>query len=556
MTTGREVLIEVLRTEGVTHVFGNPGTTELPLIDALASVGDITYVLALQEATAVAMADGYAAVSGKPAFLNLHTSAGLGNAIGNLTNAMANRSPIVVTAGQQDYRHIVTEPLLAGDLVGLATAVSSSAVEVRTLGEMGTVLRRAFLEAAIAPRGPVFVSLPMDIVDADGDGDGDGDEVDVPAPSSIDRATVAGGLEELAEALAATSPDRLAIVAGDEVGSYGAIASLVAVAEALGARVHGPPLASGVGFPTSHPLWQGNLPAAAAAMRPVLERYERVFAIGGTPFLTYPYTPGPSVPPSVELFHLSPAAGDVGRTYAVRLGLVGDPRATLDALLPLVTKCADSAAASDALDVARVARADAIEKFASAARDRYEGSPVQPIAAAHAIVSSAPAGTPVVDESITMTGHVRGFARAEAHGDYLFCKGGGLGWGMPASLGVSLARGGAPVLCVIGDGSAMYSPQALWTAAHERLPVVFAVANNRQYLILKNALRQRDGAASRGDRFLGMDVVDPAIDFVALATSMGVAATRVSTADEAADAVRAAFASGAPHLVEVPVAAR
>src|SRR5688500_10870151 len=148
---GREALLEVLRTEGVRHVFGNPGTTELPLVDALAAVDDVEYVLALQEATAVAMADGYAQATGRPAFLNLHTSAGLGNAIGNLTNAQANGTPLVVTAGQQDRRHKHHDPLLAGDLVGLAAAVSKWSHEVSTLGELGTILRRAFHDATTAP---------------------------------------------------------------------------------------------------------------------------------------------------------------------------------------------------------------------------------------------------------------------------------------------------------------------------------------------------------------------------------------------------------------------
>src|SRR3954447_23041498 len=163
--SGREALLEVLRTEGVRHVFGNPGTTELPLVDALAAVDDIQYVLALQEATAVGMADGYAQASGRPAFLNLHTSAGLGNAIGNLTNAQANGTPLVVTAGQQARRHRHHDPLLAGDLVGLAGPVSKWAHEVTTLGELGMVMRRAFHDATTAPSGPVFVSIPMDLLD-------------------------------------------------------------------------------------------------------------------------------------------------------------------------------------------------------------------------------------------------------------------------------------------------------------------------------------------------------------------------------------------------------
>src|SRR5687768_11206373 len=225
---GAELLLDVLRSEGVTHLFGNPGTTELPLIDALAGVDDLSYVLALQEATAVGMADGYAQVTGRPAFLNLHTSAGLGNAIGALTNAQANRTPLVVTAGQQDHRHIVTDPLLSGDLAGLARSVSRWSHEVRSAGELGTILRRAFHDAATAPAGPVFVSLPMDLLESP-------EEHRVPPPSTIHRRSVAGGVQQLAELLVEPAIGRLAIVVGDEVVASGGVAEVVALAELLAA---------------------------------------------------------------------------------------------------------------------------------------------------------------------------------------------------------------------------------------------------------------------------------------------------------------------------------
>src|SRR5437868_6230780 len=190
--TARDALLEVLRTEGVRHLFGNPGSTELPFIDALAGTDDLHYVLALQEASAVAMAEGYALARRWPALLNLHTSAGLGNAIGALTNALANQTPLVVTAGQQDYRHIVADPLLAGDLTGLARATSKWVHEVRTANELATIMRRAFHDALTPPCGPVFVSIPMDLLEHDVD-------VPVPAVSTIDRRPIAGGLDELAQ---------------------------------------------------------------------------------------------------------------------------------------------------------------------------------------------------------------------------------------------------------------------------------------------------------------------------------------------------------------------
>jgi benzoylformate decarboxylase len=526
---GRDVLLEVLRTEGVQYVFGNPGTTELPFIDALAdnnSTGpaDLHYVLALQEATAVGMADGYAQATRRPAFLNLHTSAGLGNAIGNLTNAQANRTPLVVTAGQQDRRHLVADPLLSGNLVGLAAAVSKWTHEVRNANELGTVLRRAFHDSASAPSGPVFVSIPMDVLDEEA---GDGSVPATPPTSTIRRRAVAEDVAELAGMLG----DSVAIVAGDEVAASGAIDALIAVAVRVGAPVFGAPLRGAVVFERDHPLWRGDLPPMASAIRETLSQFEQVLLIGER-LLVYPYSDGPLVPPDVELLHLTADAGQLGRVLPTSLGLLGDVRATLDALAPLLPERPPPPAAQPAAD------------FDDRARSRYGDVPMHPMAAVHALLRALPDDAPVVDEAITTGTYVRGFYGGRR---YFFNRGGGLGWGMPASLGVSLALDRAPVLCVVGDGSAMYSPQALWTAAHENLPVLFALVNNRQYLILKRNLKP-------GKEYPGLDLDQPPIDFVGLAQSMGVPSVLVEKAEEIGDAARGAWGSG-PRLIELPISA-
>lgn len=546
MTRARDVLLEVLRTEGVQHLFGNPGSTELPLIDALAGAPDLHYVLGLQEATVVGMADGYAQATGRPAFVNLHTSAGLGNAIGNLTNARANRAPIVVTAGQQDYRHIVTDPLLSGPLVELAGGAVKWAHEVRTPGELGTLMRRAFHDAAAPPSGPVFASLPMDLLDA---------EVDeqAPAASRIHHSGPGAGLEELAEILCSTPVGALGIVVGDAVAATGAVASVARLAELLGAPVHGSPLHGRGVFPPTHPLWQGMLSPSAVGVSGALETYDRVLLIGEQAFMVYPYTPGPAVPPGVELLHISPDPAQLGRAWPVRLGISGDPRLTVQGLLPLVEAHADAPAAADALAAGGHRRRDEIERLEATALARYGAAPMDPMAAAHALVRALPDDTVVVDEAITTGVYVRGFHHWTAPGRYFFCTGGGLGWGMPAACGVSLAHGREPVLCAVGDGSAMYSPQALWTAAAEQLPVVFAVVNNREYKILKGYLTGMGGDAARTGNLVGMDIADPPVDFVALATSMGVAGTLVDHADDIGEAVRHALASGRPHVLELPI---
>ena len=546
--TGREILLEVLRTEGVRHVFGNPGSTELPLIDALAGVDDIHYVLALQEATATAMADGYAQASGRPSFLNLHTSAGLGNAVGNLTNARANGAPIVVTAGQQDERHLAADPLLSGPLTDLAAPTCKWSHEVRSLGELGTILRRAFADAAKPPSGPVFASLRMDLLERSGDAA----EVGPPARSSVVLDAAAGGLEELADLLTGPGVGRVAIVVGDEVAFAGAQATAAALAEALGAPVHGSPLHSREVFDPTHPLWSGMLAPSAAAVRSALDGYERVLLIGGQAFLVYPYSPGSPLPEGTDLLHLSPDAASVARAHPVRLGVVGGVAASLAALVPLVHARADTSGAADAVATARARRQEQIGQLDATARDRYGSAPMHPSAAAHALVTAVPAGTAVVDEAITTGVYVRGFHHRAVTDGYYFCKGGGLGWGMPAACGVSLARGREPVLCVVGDGSAMYSPQALWTAARERLPVVFAVVDNGQYRILKDYLKGMGGVSARTGQFVAMDL-EPRVDHVALASSMGVAATPIASTADIGDAVATAVGTGLPHLLHIPI---
>ena len=304
---GRDVLLAVLESEGVRHIFGNPGTTELPLMDALAGPGGeaFDYVLSLQEATVVAMADGYAQATGRPAFVNLHTMAGLGNAMGNLVNAVHNRAPLVVTAGNADRRHLITDPLLSGDLVGLAHPAAKWGHEVRGADELGIVLRRAFLDAAQPLKGPVFVAIPSDVLD-------EATEAPVPHRSDVKRSGVAAGLEQLADLLVSTP--NLALVAGEEVASGDAVAAMVALAEALGCRVWGSPLHSATVFPTTHPQWAGPLPPQASRIRGVWENAgtKRVFLVGSQPFLVYPYSPGPPLPAGVELLQLAPDAASVG----------------------------------------------------------------------------------------------------------------------------------------------------------------------------------------------------------------------------------------------------
>ena len=548
---GAAVLLEVLRSEGVRYIFGNPGTTELPLIDALLGTPDIGYILGLQEASVVAMADGYAQASRQVGFLNLHTAGGLGHGMGNLLNASVSATPLVVTAGQQDSRHTITDPLLLGDLVRIASPAVKWGAEVTHADQLPVLLRRAFHDANAAPAGPVFLSLPMDVME-------EMSTVGIPNRSRIERRSVAGSLDQLAAHLAGIAPSRLAIIAGDEVYASDAATQVVALAETLAAPVFGSSWPSRIPFPTAHPLWLGNLPTTATRIAQQLSNYDAIFALGGKSLITILYTEGPAVPAGCAVFQMSADVRDLGRTYTTPLSVVGDIRASLTALLPLLAHAtAPNRPAYAALR--EKAAKDQTQRRAlvsGLAASQTGAAVITPLVAAQQAVLAIGPDIPIVDEAIATSTHVRKFLDSGSASQYSFLRGGGLGWGMPAAVGASLGLDRHPVVCLVGDGAALYSPQALWTAAHENLPVTFVVMNNREYNVLKNFMRgQPHYLSCKGNRFIAMDIERPAIDYLALATSMGVPARRIERAWDIAPAIAAGIATGRTNLIEVIISA-
>jgi benzoylformate decarboxylase len=508
-------------------------------------------VWALQEASAVAMADGYAQAAGRPGVLNLHTAGGLGHGLGNLLNASVSGTPLVVTAGQQDSRHTLTDPLLFGDLVSIATPAVKWAKEIARVDQIPTLVRRAFHDCNAAPTGPVFLSLPMDIME-------EMTAIDIGEVSVIDRSSVAGSLDRLAEYLAAIPPGKLAIIAGDEISASNAAAETVLLAEALAAPVYGSSWPAHIPFPTSHPLWIGNLPTRANEIAQNLKAYDAIFALGGKSLITILYTEGSAVPSGIEVFQLSADARDLGRTYPTKLSVVGDIKASLTVLLSLLApKIASRAEAYTALRKHAARDQEARRARLMAAADaEFTGPVTTPLVAGREMARAIGPNIAIVDEAPATLGHLRAFLNTSSTHQYSFSRGGALGWGMPAAVGFSLGIDRAPVVSIVGDGAALYSPQALWTAAHEKLPVTFVVVNNREYNILKKYMASQPRSASvRANRFIAMDIVDPAIDFLALAASMGVPARRVERAADIAPAIEAGIASGVPNLIEIPIAA-
>ena len=543
---GANILLEVLESENVEYIFGNPGTTELPLMDALITKPNIHYVWGLQEASVVAMADGYAQASGKPGFINLHTSGGLGHGLGNLLNARISGTPLVVTAGQQDSRHTITDPLLQGDLTSLASPSTKWAIEVTNPDQLPILVHRAFQDCQDASSGPVFLSLPMDVMETDSD-------VAIMEKSQVDRRPIASSLDELAKELSAIDAGKIAIVAGDEISVNNSYKEVVELAELLAAPVFGSSWPAHIPYPTNHYLWQGNLPTKAEEIADVMKDFDCVFALGGKSFITVLYSEASALPEDCELFQLSVDGQDLGRTYPTKLSLVGDIQFSLKALNQILkdTLVSEQYIYENLRQTEKTQFIQKRELLHQEADALMSNEAIHPMVAARELALSIDS-TPIIDEALATSLHIRKFLNNSGTRQYSFLRGGALGWGMPAAVGFSLGINRQPVVSLVGDGAAMYSPQALWTAMNEELPVTFIILNNREYNILKNFMRSQPhyNAAKTGE-FIAMDINKPAIDFQALAKSMGMPSQFIDKASDIQSTVKEAIDSGKPNLIEI-----
>jgi benzoylformate decarboxylase len=522
----REAAFELFRKHGMTTIFGNPGSTELPMLADFPD--DFRYVLGLQEAVAVGMADGYAQAAGLPTHVNLHTAPGLGNAMGAIFNAQANKSPLLVTAGQQVRAQI---PLQANLTNKDATRVPHPYVkwsfEPPRAQDVVPALARAIHMASLPPSGPAFVSLPMD------DWTAETDEVmtaPVLARNVSGRAAADG---EAVKALAArlSEASNPALVAGPDVDASGAWDAAIALAEKQKLPVWATPAPGGgrIGFPESHPNFQGLLAPAIGPVGQMLEPYDLVLVVGSSVFPYYPYMAGAPLQGSTQLVAITNDPDEAARA-PVGDALVADVRLTLEALLaelgeterpgPEPTGPTEPAEVGDELTGANV----------------------------HDVLSSLmPDDGIAVVESPSSTMALRTRLRLSKPGSYYFSSAGGLGFGLAASIGVQLAQPDRQVVCVLGEGSAQYAITGFWTAAAYKVPVKFLILNNSEYAILKwfAGMEQVEGAP-------GLDL--PALDVSAVATGYGVPSARAASRDELHAALSEAFEADGPRLVEVKVA--
>jgi benzoylformate decarboxylase len=518
MGTVREVTLGLLRELGVTTVFGNPGSTELPFLKDFPD--DFTYVLGLQEASVLGMAEGFAQATGNAALVNVHTAPGLGNAMGALVNAYHNKTPLLVTAGQQDRRHVSLEPLLTGRLVELAKPYVKRSHEPLRAEDVPREILRAYHTAMQPPRGPVFLSIPMDDWEA---------EAEPLEARPVSYRTVADpeALEGVAEVLSeARNP---AIVAGAGVDRSGAFYEVAHLAEKLRAPAWQDPISPLAGFPEDHPLFRGHLAPAQKQLADQLAGHDVVLVLGAPVFLYYPYVPGPVVEEGTRVLQITEDPEEAARAV-VGSSVVGDVRAailTLTNLLPETDR--PMPPAPDEPPVPEAA----------------DPMPVEYVM--HALSGVLPEGTAIFDESISSMPKLHRYVRINQPGGYHLAVSGALGFAMPGSVGFKLAVPERPVVCVIGDGSSMYSIQALWTAARYGVAVAFIVINNRGYSILKG-FRDVIGV---GENVPGLDV--HGVEIFHIARGFGVEGEVVEGAEGLRPALGRALNTGRPYLLDVIV---
>jgi benzoylformate decarboxylase len=361
-------------------------------------------------------------------------------------------------------------------------------------------------------------------------------------------------LERAAGMLArATAP---VIVAGDGVGRAGAAPALVTLAETLGAPVHSEPIYRRVNFPAEHPLWRGGLHPTAAGARRALEGADAVLLVGASVFTWFLHTPGPPLRPGVPVIQVGAEADEIGKQYPADLGIVGDPRDAVAgiarALAARMTEEERGAARRRAAALA-AARAEHGRRLRAAAEAEAERVPISPAFLMHVLAGVLPRDAVVVDESASSLAHVLRHLPLSAPGSFFGSKTGTLGWAAGAAVGIQLAVPGRKVVVTIGDGSLMYAPQALWTAAHHRLPITYVVVNNASYAILKSGMETLGLASAKRGVFPGMDLVEPEIDCLALSRALGVPARRVAKPGEVREALAEALAHDGPALVDVAI---
>ncbi|HCL24827.1 MAG: thiamine pyrophosphate-binding protein [SAR202 cluster bacterium] len=547
--TGKQALLEMLKAEGVTHIFGNPGTSEAPIIDMLGDHPELRYFLTLQESVAMGMGEAYARATETASFVSLHVDSGLANGIALMLDALNTGTPMVVTSANYDARKMNETKT---DLAELVRPVTKWAVEINLPDQIPSVIRRAFNEANSHPKGPVYVGFTANALEAEA-------EMNiVPSKKVYDsyRPDSQGINEAAAALLAAKNP---MLMVGDRVSEDHANDVAVELAELVGLPVHQSRGAE-VAFPTTHPQFFGNHTLRVKANRELLEEVDLVLAVGMDALDELFYWGDVILGPNTKLVHIDPIPGRVGRSEPTDIGILANCKVGLEELVSAVksklTPELEKQFAGRRADVESEVKTKR-QNFDDAAAAKWDNKPMTPARMMSELARAIPENAIVVDDSISNRAVMRHYFQGQVRGDLRAFRGQSIGGGIGTTMGTQVANPDRPVFGIIGDGSAMMTIQGLWTAANDNIPCVFVICNNGMYRVLKvnfdvyqrDILQQKESA---GANLPYSDFPTP-FDVSGIASSMGLQAERITDPNEIAGAVQRAVASGKPTVLDIVI---
>ena len=545
--TGRSAFLALLKDEGITHLFGNPGTTELPIMDALTEYPELTYMMSMQESLVVYMAEGYSRASGKLSACNVHVAPGLGNAMGAIFAAKFANTPIIITAGQQELGHGLTEPLLYDSLVPIAEPMVKWAVEVTRFQDLPRIVRRAAKIAMTPPMGPVFISLPGNILNEEG-------ALELGSSTRIDTKVtpVDATLRQLSDRiLRAKNP---VVIAGHELATDDALHEAADFASIVGCPVYQQTVQYGAHFLSEHPGFMGALTRDQEQVREILSPYDLLVVLGADVLRMSVWADVEPLPEGMPVVQIGQRDQEMGKNFPTEIAIRADIKETLRALNPVMRE----RGGVEQSDRAKTRLNQLVKNNWNAKRKILTeklkadagGGPIDPSWMVMTVIDVMPKDTIIVDEGILSTRALTSLLPYRDPASLFGMASGGIGWGVPAACGVQAAYPDRPIIAIIGDGSSMYSIQALWTAANQKLPINYIICDNGGYRIIKERLFAFHG----NKNFIGMDFKEPGVDFVILAESLGVPAERVAHHAELAPALEVALKNTeGPNLICVTV---
>ena len=549
LMTGKQALLEMLKAEGVDYIFGNPGTSEGPIIDLLGDYPEFRYILALQESVAVGMGEAYARATGRASFVSLHVDSGLANGIALMLDALNTGTPMVVTSANYDARK-VNETIT--DLADLVRPVTKWAVELTLPDQIPSVIRRAFNEANSHPKGPVYVGFTSNALEGMA-------EMNIAPSRPVHDATrpSAEGISEAATLLMDAS--RPMMLVGDRLSDDDALDEAVELAELMGLPVYQARGAEAA-FPTTHDQFIGALSLRVTQQRAVLQDVDLVLAVGSDPFEELFYWGDVILPQDAKLVHIDPDRKAIGRSEPTDVGIVGHCALALSDLIGALKERlspGDFAEIEQRKQAVIEQRRSNRAAFEESVAEKWDHKPMTPARMMSELADAIPDHAIVVDDSISNRGTMRHYFQAERRGDLRGVRGQSIGGGMGATMGTQCANPHRPVFGIIGDGSAMMTIQGLWTAANDNIPCIFVICNNGMYRVLKvnfNVYQQDvlELPETSGGRLLYSDFGTP-FDMAAIANSMGVHGERITEPSQIKPAVDRAVASGKPALLDMVI---